>query len=147
MKTSAISGLNNNVQFKSVEKAEVENTPVETKKGGKGKIALALGALGALGDMNTLAKVHDGTIVDCPSPCERPRRLGAVKGEPIAEHKVVYSDIDFNRHMNTMRYIDIIFDTLPIEVPEHLNGFRLDMNFVKEARYGDNLPVPSRAPA
>lgn len=49
MKTSAISGLNNNVQFKSVEKAEVENTPVETKKGGKGKIALALGALGALG--------------------------------------------------------------------------------------------------
>lgn len=90
-------------------------------------------------DMNTLAKVHDGTIVDCPSPCERPRRLGAIKGEPIAEHKVVYSDIDFNRHMNTMRYIDIIFDTLPIEVPEQLNGFRLDMNFVKEARYGDNL--------
>ena len=90
-------------------------------------------------DMNTLAKVHDGTIVDCPSPCERPRRLGAVKSEPIAEHKVVYSDIDFNRHMNTMRYIDIIFDTLPIEVPEKLNAFRMDINFMKEARYGDKL--------
>ena len=90
-------------------------------------------------DMNTLAKVHDGTIVDCPSPCERPRRLGAVKGEPIAEHRVAYSDIDFNRHMNTMRYIDIIFDTLPIEVPEKLNAFRMDINFMKEARYGDKL--------
>ena len=42
-----------------------------------------------------------------------------------------------------MRYIDIIFDTLPIEVPEQLNGFRLDMNFVKEARYGDNLVLMS----
>ena len=90
-------------------------------------------------DMNTLAKVHDGTIVDCPSPCERPRRLGAVKSEPIAEHKVVYSDIDFNRHMNTMRYIDLMSDAMPIEKLEKLEGLRLDLNFVKEARYGDVL--------
>ena len=38
-----------------------------------------------------------------------------------------------------MRYIDIVFDTLPIEVPEKLNAFRLDINFMKEARYGDKL--------
>ena len=90
-------------------------------------------------DMNTMAKAHEGNMVDAPSPCERPRRISAITSEPVVEHKVVYSDIDFNRHMNTMRYIDIIFDTLPIEVPEQLNGFRLDMNFMKEARYGDNL--------
>lgn len=90
-------------------------------------------------DMNTMAKAHDGNMVDAPSPCERPRRIGVVSSEPLVEHRVVYSDIDFNRHMNTMRYIDIIFDTLPIEVPEQLTGFRLDMNFMKEARYGDNL--------
>lgn len=90
-------------------------------------------------DMNTMAKAHEGNMVDAPSPCERPRRIGVITSEPIVEHRVVYSDIDFNRHMNTMRYIDIIFDTLPIEVPEQLNGFRLDMNFMKEARYGDNL--------
>ena len=90
-------------------------------------------------DMNTLAKVHDGTIVDAPSPCERPRRLGAVGGEVIAEHRVVYSDIDFNRHMNTMRYIDIIFDSMPIEVPEKVRSLRMDVNFLKEALYGDTL--------
>ena len=90
-------------------------------------------------DMNTMAKAHEGNMVDAPSPCERPRRIGVITSEPLVEHKVVYSDIDFNRHMNTMRYIDIIFDTLHIEVPEHLHGFGLDMNFVKEARYGDNL--------
>lgn len=94
-------------------------------------------------DMNTMAKAHEGNMVDAPSPCERPRRIGSVCNEPIGVHRVVYSDIDFNRHMNTMRYIDIIFDSLPIEVPERLSAFRLDMNFMKEARYGDNLALMS----
>ena len=90
-------------------------------------------------DMNTMAKAHEGNMVDAPSPCERPRRIGVVTSEPVVEHRVVYSDIDLNRHMNTMRYIDIVFDSLPIEVPEKLNAFRLDINFMKEARYGDKL--------
>ena len=90
-------------------------------------------------DMNTMAKAHDGNMVDAPAPCERPRRIGVITSEPVIEHTVVYSDIDFNRHMNTMRYIDIIFDALPIEVPEKLNAFRMDINFMKEARYGDKL--------
>ena len=92
-------------------------------------------------DMNTMAKAHEGNRVDAPSPCERPRRIGVVTSDPVTEHRVVYSDIDFNRHMNTMRYIDIIFDTLPIEIPERLSAFRLDMNFMKEARYGDYLTL------
>jgi acyl-ACP thioesterase len=96
-------------------------------------------------DMNTLAQVHDGTIVDSPSPCERPRRLGAVSGEPIAKHKVAYSDIDFNRHMNTMRYIDLVLDTMPIEELEGLQTLRMDMNFMKESLYGDMLLLRGEA--
>jgi acyl-ACP thioesterase len=96
-------------------------------------------------DMNTMAKAHEGNMVDSPSPCERPRRIGVVTSEPVKEHRVVYSDIDFNRHMNTMRYIDMIFDTLPIEVPEHLSAFRFDMNFMKESRYGDYLTLMAQS--
>ena len=92
-------------------------------------------------DMNTLAKVHDGTIVDAPSPCDGPKRIGTISSEPIAERKVAYSDIDFNRHMNTMRYIDFAFDSLPIEIPEKLQAIRMDLNFMKEARYGDSLSL------
>jgi acyl-ACP thioesterase len=94
-------------------------------------------------DMNTMAQAHEGNMVDAPSPCERPRRIGTVNSESIIEHRVAYSDIDFNRHMNTMRYIDIIFDSLPIEVPEKLSAFRLDMNFMKESRYNDKLSLKS----
>jgi acyl-ACP thioesterase len=62
-----------------------------------------------------------------------------MSGEPIATHKVAYSDIDFNRHMNTMRYIDLILDTMPIEELEALQALRMDMNFMKESLYGDML--------
>lgn len=92
-------------------------------------------------DMNTLAKVHDGTIVDAPSPCDGPKRLAAVDSEVAETHRVAYSDIDFNRHMNTMRYIDFAFDALPIEIPENLKAVRVDLNFMKEALYGDTLSL------
>ena len=96
-------------------------------------------------DMGTLAKVHEGTIVDAPSPCDAPKRIGAISSEPIAERRVAYSDIDFNRHMNTMRYIDFAFDSLPIEVPEKLSAMRMDLNFMKEALYGDTLSLASES--
>lgn len=94
-------------------------------------------------DMNVMAKAHEGNMVDAPSPCERPRRLMAIESEPVAQHRVSYSDIDFNRHMNTMRYIDIIFDSMPIEVPEKMEALRMDINFMREARYGDELTLVS----
>lgn len=90
-------------------------------------------------DLSTIARMHDGVVVDAPSPCERPRRIGTVESDPVAEHRVAYSDIDFNRHMNTMRYVDIACDTLPIDMIEHLDAVRLDMNFMRESRYGDYL--------
>lgn len=96
-------------------------------------------------DMNTLAKVHDGTVVDAPSPCEGPKRLGGVASDIIAQRRVAYSDIDFNRHMNTMRYIDFAFDILPIEIPEKLNAIRMDLNFMKEALYGNTLSLRHNA--
>lgn len=92
-------------------------------------------------DVNLLARMHEGVMVDAPSPCERPRRIVAVGSEPTAKHRVVYSDIDFNRHMNTMRYIDMVCDLLPIDELERLNAVRVDMNFMRESRYGDVLSL------
>ena len=72
-------------------------------------------------------------------------RLKAIEAEVVKEHRVAYSDIDFNRHMNTMRYIDLIFDSMPIEVPEKLEAWRMDVNFMREALYGDHLRLKSEA--
>ncbi len=57
------------------------------------------------------------------------------------EHRVVYSDIDFNRHVNTMRYIEMMLDMLPIERLTDGAPMRLDIHFMKECRYGQTLTV------
>ena len=56
-------------------------------------------------------------------------------------HTVRYSDIDFNRHMNTIRYVEMIFDHLPIEAIAEDRPFRLDLHFLREAVLGEVLTI------
>ena len=49
--------------------------------------------------------------------------------------------IDFNRHVNTMRYINMMFDMLPIEQLTAIRPVRLDIHFMHECRYGQTLTV------
>ena len=84
---------------------------------------------------------HADAIVNAPSPTERPRKIREVNPTQRSEHRVVYSDIDFNRHVNTMRYIEMMLDVLPIERFAEERPLRLDINFLKEARYGQTLSV------
>ena len=43
--------------------------------------------------------------------------------------------------MNTLRYVDMIFDAISLECIEHNNGIRIDFNFIAEARYGETLTI------
>ncbi len=81
-------------------------------------------------------------VVDQPSPIEMPRRL-ATPAAFASEmtHRVVYSDLDFNRHTNAIRYLELMVDMLPLEYHEGPHPRRLDVNFLHESRYGDLLTV------
>ena len=83
-------------------------------------------------------------VFDEPAPCEAPRKLAAIEAESTVEHRIVYSDIDFNRHVNTLRYIEMMVDTLPIELLAEPHAMRLDLHFVKESRYGQTLTIGTR---
>ena len=83
-------------------------------------------------------------VFDEPTPCEAPRKLGAVETETAIEHRIVYSDIDFNSHVNTLRYIEMMVDALPVEVVAEPHKIRLDIHFVKESRYGQSLTIGYR---
>ena len=99
-----------------------------------------LGARKAI-DLNTVIGTCADSIVDAPSPIEKPRKVTGIVPQHIAEHRVVYSDIDFNRHVNTMRYINMMFDMLPIEQLTAIRPVRLDIHFMHECRYGQTLTV------
>jgi acyl-ACP thioesterase len=92
-------------------------------------------------DMTLLKDVYEKAMVAEPSPIAAPERLRDVVPTASMTRPVVYSDIDFNRHVNTMRYIDLIFDTLPIELIEKRAGMRLDINFIAETMYGETLTI------
>lgn len=92
-------------------------------------------------DLTRTADVHDRYMVDDPAPCDAPCRLRGVATEQYDTHTVRYSDIDFNRHLNTVRYLELLFDRLPIDAIAEDRPFRLDVHFLHESRLGDTLRV------
>ncbi len=92
-------------------------------------------------DLSWVGDAHADAIVDVPPPAEKPRKIRSVTPAERYEHRVVYSDIDFNRHVNTMRYIEMMLDMLPIERLTDGAPMRLDIHFMKECRYGQTLTV------
>lgn len=91
--------------------------------------------------MESLGPSMEDFTTPCDPPCPAPLRLKAVNTDPVAHHTVVYSDIDFNRHMNTLRYVDFMVDTLPIELLENSRPLRLDIHFSSESSYGQRLSL------
>ena len=83
---------------------------------------------------------------DLPDEALLPARVripAATDMEAVGQRAIVYSDLDFNRHMNNTRYPDMICDFLP-----SMDGRRvtsLSLSYLREAAFGDTLTV-SRAP-
>lgn len=92
-------------------------------------------------DLSWVGREHAEAIVDTPPPTDKPRKVREVTPTVTDEHRVVYSDIDFNRHVNTMRYIEMMFDMLPLELLTDEAPVRLDIHFLRECRYGQTLAV------
>lgn len=92
-------------------------------------------------DLTRLAAMCADKIVDAPSPAEKPRKLAAIAPVRSREHRVVYSDIDFNRHVNTLRYVGMMCDMLPLECHVAERPVRFDIHFLHECSYGQLLCV------
>ncbi|PXV60044.1 acyl-ACP thioesterase [Dysgonomonas alginatilytica] len=76
----------------------------------------------------------------CPIP-------GAVKipflkdGESAASFTVKYSDIDINKHLNSMKYIEHFIDIFPIEMFQEKEIKTFEMNYLAEGQYGTTLDI------
>ncbi len=63
------------------------------------------------------------------------------EGEPAHIHQVVASDIDMNQHVNSMKYLQWALDTMSLEDIMTKKIKRLDINFLREALYGQKIEV------
>lgn len=73
---------------------------------------------------------------------EKTKRLKPMTEQPDIEVKrtIAYSDLDYNGHCNSCKYLEIFLDTYP-DFLQGLNRFRIDMVYTKEVRLGENTIV------
>ncbi len=73
---------------------------------------------------------------------DKPKRVD-YKGENGATlaHRVVVSDIDMNQHVNSMKYLQWAIDTLSLNDIMNTTIKRLDINYLREALYDQNIQI------
>ena len=75
----------------------------------------------------------DGEVLDMP----RVRMTTIPEPTGCVPHKIVYSDLDYNRHCNSCRYLQAMTDAY---LPDYYGKrVRLDINYSKEVGLGDEL--------
>lgn len=102
----------------------------------------------------TLVKVKDfvgefpvGDPLDEATLPKRVRIGSGVEMPCVGHRRIVYSDLDFNHHMNNTRYADMLCDFLPDMDGKYVSS--LSLAYLHEAAYGDDitvcrLPAPDR---
>ncbi len=88
-----------------------------------------------------------GDVADPARPCPigRSARLGAPENpDAVKSYTFALSVLDFNRHVTTTRYVDVMVDTIPLELYDRSRISRIDLAFHREARYGDRVDIISR---
>jgi acyl-ACP thioesterase len=86
------------------------------------------------------------SLVDREPPIERPRKVGAPTADSVVVERpyaVRYSDIDFNGHVNSMKYLEWMVDVLMSGSEGDMihSGYRFDINYLHEAKLGEELVV------
>ncbi len=79
---------------------------------------------------------------EAPVELDLPARVRFPAGiafEKLGERAIVYSDLDYNMHMNNTRYPDMLCDYLPLEEVGRIRGMTL--SYLREAAYGDVITV------
>jgi acyl-ACP thioesterase len=116
---------------------------------GAGARILAASNAWTLIEMETHGRAHPGRYLTVEIP-EMPgvfdsklRRLRSVDGAVADSVAVTYGDLDVNGHVNNVRYIEWILNSLPQSFHEAHCLQALELNFLAEAVYGQTVLVGS----
>jgi len=63
--------------------------------------------------------------------------------QKAAERKALYTDVDYNGHVNNVRYVQWIEDTLDPQLLERAEKIRLDVNYTNEILGGEVVEILS----
>ena len=104
-----------------------------------------------------LMEIKNGAIMDFVLPPGHPDYMDAPITKPVRiqmedatlarEVDTYFSDVDFNGHINSMRYMDHILDTFPLDWHKKNNIKRLDIAYIAEGRPEVPIRIYKNAPS
>lgn len=75
------------------------------------------------------------SIVESGDGVEIPK--GAIAAtHPVFDYRFKYCDLDFYRHVNTVRYVTLLLNRFSLEKHDQSFVKRLELSFMREAKYG-----------
>lgn len=74
-------------------------------------------------------------------PCELPQKLVFAKGEFSAQVIAQYSDLDYNQHVNSNRYLEWGLNTLPEDFMAQHTLTRIALNYNHEVYWNDTVAI------
>lgn len=79
---------------------------------------------------------------DKPCPIDPAVKIPLLK-EPVIDSsfEVKYSDIDINKHLNSIKYIEHFVDTFPLGMYSEKEIHNFEINYLTEGKYGTKLDI------
>lgn len=99
-----------------------------------------------------LSHLHlpEGTICAEPCPIEKQARHtkigegGIEASVPAVGYRFKYCDLDSYRHVNTVRYVQLLLNQMPLSRYDECRLSRLELSFLHEAHYGMEVRLERR---
>lgn len=81
-------------------------------------------------------------VIENPCPIESPARIAPIKETgTLSTFRIKYSDIDINKHLNSMKYIEHFVDVFPLGMHQDKEIRSFEINYIKEGLYGSKINV------
>lgn len=74
-------------------------------------------------------------------PVAKSSRLKPLKEYKTSIYTFNYCDLDFNRHVNSSRYIELLLNQWSLDFHDHNRICRFEIAYIHEARYDDSVEV------
>ncbi len=92
-------------------------------------------------DLSTISWLAE-TISDRPCPIEKQGRMRPLgEADMTFEHRFRYCDIDFNRHVNSVKYIDAILNCWDLDFHDTNSIARFEIMYQREALFGNTVQI------
>lgn len=98
-------------------------------------------------NLQQLSGLSDYINTEKQVPIEGLTKIPVLKDnyELAADFIVKYSDVDINKHLNSMKYIEHFVDVFDIDMFREKEIRRMEINYISEGRYGTKLDILRRA--